>query len=50
MTRAEIDATLDLRQFVGRAPEQVVEFVEREAGPVLKRHAARIGEKSDVRV
>lgn len=50
MSRGEIDAILDLRQFVGRAPEQVVEFVEREAGPVLARHRDRLGKISDVRV
>lgn len=50
MTRAEINAALDLREFVGRAPEQVVEFVEGEVQPVLNRYAARIGAASDVRV
>jgi len=50
MTEAEIESVLDMRQFVGRAPEQVVEFVEREAGPVLARYADRIGAQSDLRV
>ncbi|MBM3289616.1 MAG: adenylosuccinate lyase [Candidatus Hydrogenedentes bacterium] len=50
MSRAEIDAVLDLRQFVGRAPEQVVEFIEYEAQPLLLRYAGRLGAASDVRV
>lgn len=50
MTRAEIDAILDLRQFVGRAPEQVVEFVAEEVDPILARHAGRANVTSDVRV
>lgn len=50
MSRGEIDALLDLRQFVGRAPEQVVEFIENEARPILDRHARTLGVKSDVRV
>ena len=50
MTRAELDAILDLREFVGRAPQQVVEFIQGDVDPVLKRHAERLGVQSDVRV
>ena len=50
MTRAEIDATLDMREFVGRAPEQVVEFVSTHVDPILDRHFDRMGATSDVRV
>lgn len=50
LSRAEIDRLLDVRQFVGRAPEQVVEFIEDHVNPVLKRHADRLGATSDVRV
>lgn len=50
MSRDEIDAVLDVRKFVGRAPEQVVEFVEMYLNPVLARHEARLGVVSDVRV
>lgn len=50
MTRDEIDGVLDLREFVGRAPEQVVEFMEAEVDPVLGRHRDRLGAQSDVRV
>jgi adenylosuccinate lyase len=50
MTRAEIDAVLDLREFVGRAPQQVEEFLAEEVDPVLERNRQRLGGKSDVRV
>ncbi len=50
MSRTEIDNTLDLREFVGRAPEQTVEFCAEFLDPVLKRHAAKLGLGSDVRV
>ncbi len=50
MSRAEIEATLSMREFVGRAPEQVVEFVSMHVDPILDRHADRMGVASDVRV
>ncbi len=50
MTRAEIDQTLDVRAFVGRAPEQVVDFCAEFLDPVLKRHTDKLGLGSDVRV
>lgn len=36
----ELDALVDPMLFVGRAPEQVDEFITEEIDPVLKRHAA----------
>ncbi|MBI2421296.1 MAG: adenylosuccinate lyase [Candidatus Hydrogenedentes bacterium] len=50
MSRAEIDAELDLRQFVGRAPMQVVEFIAAEIDPILARNAGYDSAHSDVRV
>jgi adenylosuccinate lyase len=50
MTRDEIDALLDLRAFVGRAPQQVTEFIENEVQPVLCRHKNRLGAASHVHV
>lgn len=50
MTRAEIDAVLDMREFVGRAPEQVDAFIAHDIRPVLERHQSRLGAGSDVRV
>jgi adenylosuccinate lyase len=50
MSMEEIQQVLDVRQFVGRAPEQVVEFIEAEVQPFLDRHADKLGAASDVRV
>ncbi|GMW00748.1 MAG: adenylosuccinate lyase [Candidatus Hydrogenedentota bacterium] len=47
---AEIRETLDLRKFVGRAPEQTVDFVTQFIDPVLNRNKTALGVKSDVRV
>ena len=46
----ELESTLDVNAFVGRAPAQVDEFVAEHIEPVLTRHAAQSVIKSDVRV
>jgi adenylosuccinate lyase len=50
MSRAEIDDTLKIEEFVGRAPEQVDEFLRDYVEPALARHAEALGGRSDVRV
>ncbi len=50
MSRAEIDAVLDVRAFVGRAPEQVDEFLAAEVDPLLERQRDRLGRSAEVRV
>lgn len=50
LSRKELDEVLDVRRFIGRAPEQVAAFVQLELQPFLDRHAARLGAASDVRV
>jgi adenylosuccinate lyase len=50
MTREEINQTLDLKEFVGRAPQQVTEFIEEFLDPVLDRNKEKLGGTSDVRV
>lgn len=50
MSRAEIDAVLDVRAFVGRAPEQVDEFLAAAVDPLLERHRDRLGRSAEVRV
>ena len=35
-TRSELDSVLDLKAFIGRAPEQVTAFMAEEVDPVLK--------------
>lgn len=47
---SRLDALLDARRYVGRAPEQVVEFVAEEVDPWLDRHRDLLGRGSDVRV
>ena len=46
----KLEEILDARKFVGRAPQQTVEFIEQEIRPILNRHRALLGEKGDVRV
>ena len=41
---------LDPRQFVGRAPEQVAEFVAEHVEPVRKRYAGVLGMKAELHV
>ncbi len=41
MTRKQVDALLDVRAFVGRAPEQVEEFVSGQVDPLLERGRRR---------
>jgi adenylosuccinate lyase len=50
LTRDEINGLLDVREFIGRAPGQVVEFLNAEVRPVLERHNDLLGVASDVRV
>ena len=49
---ADLDFTalLDPRRFVGRAPEQVDAFVEREVEPIRRRYPGRCGQRRDVSV
>lgn len=41
---------LDPRNFIGRAPQQVEEFLSCEIDPILRENKAFLGEKGDVRV
>lgn len=45
-----LDDLLDPTRFVGRAPEQVEEFLAAEVDPILERNAYLLGEKAEVRV
>ncbi len=46
----DLERLLDPRRYVGRASEQVVEFVEAEVDPLLARHAAVPERPGEVRV
>lgn len=50
MTRDQIDEILDVARFVGRAPQQVDEFIEQHVTPALDRNKKALGGHSDVRV
>jgi len=50
MSREEIEATLDMRDYVGRAPKQVDEFIADFINPILDRNRDSMGTASDVRV
>src|SRR3954470_14050266 len=50
MTRAELDGAMDPRRFVGRAPEQVDEFLEEIVGPLLAGSSQAEPVLEDVRV
>lgn len=45
-----LDGILDAKNYIGRAPEQTVEFIETEIMPILQKHENWLGEKGDVRV
>jgi len=49
---AEIERLTDVREFVGRAPEQVTEFLGTELTPVLDtaRNEGLLGQSSEVKV
>ncbi len=44
------DAATDAKLFVGRSPEQVIEFVEGEVDPVRKRYAGKLGQRAELKV
>ena len=45
-----LDELLDGARFVGRAPEQVGEFLAAEVDPLLVRHKNLLGARGDVRI
>lgn len=45
-----LDDVLNAKNFIGRAPEQTVEFIEEEIQPILAAYADRLGQNGDVRI
>lgn len=45
-----IDEILDAKKFIGRAPSQVVEFINAEVKPILEENANILGQKGNVKV
>ncbi len=50
LTRESLKEVLDIRKFVGRAPEQTEEFLASVVAPVLQENAALLGLEAQVRV
>lgn len=46
----KLDGILDAKNFIGRSPEQVEEFIAAEIEPILREHASELGARGDVRV
>ncbi len=44
------DSVTDAKLFVGRSPEQVAEFIEAEVEPIRARYAAKLGQRSELKV
>jgi len=45
-----MEEILDAKKFIGRAPSQVVEFINNEIEPILKEKASLLGEKGEVNI
>jgi len=50
VSKAEIEAILEPKNFIGRSAEQVSEFVNEVIDPLLAAHAGELGKKADVNV
>ena len=48
--RDRLDGILDAKNFIGRSPEQVEEFLTAEIDPILEKHKDLLGESGEVRV
>ena len=47
---AKLDEILNAKNFIGRAPAQVVEFIENEVKPILQQNSALLGQNGEVKV
>jgi adenylosuccinate lyase len=50
LAKVDFDAVLAEGQFVGRAPEQVDEFIAEQIGPMRERYRAALGQSLEVNV
>ncbi|GKX66329.1 adenylosuccinate lyase [Inconstantimicrobium mannanitabidum] len=50
LSETEIDEIIDPTKFVGRAPSQVVEFVDEYVKPILEENKDMLGEKAEINV
>ncbi len=47
---SRLDAILDPKSFIGRAPQQVLRFLEEEVAPALEPYAGRLGWSAELKV
>ena len=50
LTREDLDRILDVRKFIGRAPEQTEEFLRDAAAPVLEANKDLLGVDVQIKV
>lgn len=50
LVKERIDEMVDPKVFIGRAPGQVVEFIENEVDPILEKHKKMLGLKESIDV
>ena len=50
LSQGDLEAALDIKEFVGRAPQQVVDFVQNEVDPVLEASDDLLGVEATVKV
>lgn len=48
--KGRLSEILDAKKFIGRAPSQVVEFIENDVDPILLRYSDLLGKSGDVRI
>ena len=46
----KLNEILDAKKFIGRAPSQVSEFIEKDVNPILDKYTDLLGETGDVRI
>ena len=47
---SKLGEILDAKKFIGRAPSQVVEFIQNEVDPILNENGGVLGQKGEVKV
>jgi adenylosuccinate lyase len=50
MSKDEILNSIDPKKYIGRAPGQVVDFLETQVNPILKENAELLGEDAEIHV
>jgi adenylosuccinate lyase len=48
--KVDMKGVLDANRFIGRAPEQVTQFIEQIVAPIRQRYAAHLGMQAQLRI